>query len=42
VLPNEQFIRGIYDAMDRRDGRSLVTEARFVYEDQDAYEEFWS
>ena len=25
VHPNEQFVRGIYDAMDRRDGRSLAS-----------------
>ncbi len=26
--PNEQFVRGIYDAMDRRDGRSLAAVLR--------------
>jgi hypothetical protein len=25
VHPNEQFVRGIYDAMDRRDGRRLAS-----------------
>ncbi len=44
VHPNEMLVRGSYEAMARGDGRALglIAEARFLYENPDAYDSWWS